>query len=331
MMAELPEQVDALLLAAGVPADEVKQARSSGMLVALLADRFLLPGERTYTLDSAGAAAGVSAQDARRLWRALGFPQPAADSVILSENDVIILRLVVENLGHLSDETVQEARAISNALRRVADVMVDELWRYHRQAGQTDSDAAGALAGAVDMERAERLLLHLLRRQLVASIATRSALATSGASLAVGFVDLVGFTAFAQQLDVGELGRLVERFEATTYDIVADAGGQFVKALGDGVLFTCPTAASAAAVALDCLDAVASAVGPARASITFGRVLVREGDVFGPVVNLASRLVALADPNTAIAPAELGLPGVSLGARPVRDIGDVALVELVRP
>src|SRR5687768_14341581 len=67
-----------LLLAAGVSTEEIDAAERDGLLLALLADRFLLPGPREYTMTAAAAAAGMPAEEAGRLWRALGFPRPAA-------------------------------------------------------------------------------------------------------------------------------------------------------------------------------------------------------------------------------------------------------------
>jgi adenylate cyclase len=324
------DELRGLLLAAGVSNEEVDAAERDGVLLALLADRFLLPGERNYTLDTAAVAAGMSAEQGRRLWRALGFPQPDTATETFSEDDVEVIRLLLRNSDAVTDYLLQEARVISASLRRVADVLVDEIWGTYRGDARTDTEAASAVAGNIDLERIERLLLHLLRRQLVASIYSRSALATRGSALAVGFVDLVGFTALSQQLDAGELGRLVERFEATCHDLIADAGARFVKGLGDGVLFTCSTADQAAAVALDLLDAVGDSVGPARAAVAYGPVIARDGDVYGPVVNLASRLVPLAEPQTVIAPAAPWFDGVPIGVRQVRGIGEVALVTLHR-
>jgi adenylate cyclase len=325
------EELRGLLSAAGVSSEEIDAAERDGVVLALVADRFLLPGERNYTLDAAAVAAGMSGDQGRRLWRALGFPQPEADAETFSDDDVEIIRLLLRNSEAVTDYLLQEARVISASLRRVADVLVDEIWGTYRGDTRTDAEAATAVAGNIDLERIERLLLHLLRRQLVASIYSRSALATHGSVLAVGFIDLVGFTALSQQLDAGELGRLVERFEATCHDLIADAGARFVKALGDGVLFTCSGAEQAAAVALDLLAAVGDSVGPARAAVAYGPVIARDGDVYGPVVNLASRLVALAEPMSVIAPATLGIDGVPIGARQVRGIGDVELVQVRRP
>src|SRR5205814_3333466 len=198
-----------------------------------------------------------------------------------------------------------------------------EIWQTYRGTARTDREAAAAVAGQIDLERIERLLLHLLHRQLVASVYSRSALATGGSALAVGFVDLVGFTALSQQLDSGELGEIVGRFEAICHDMIADAGARFVKALGDGVLLTCATAELAAELVLELLDAVSATVGPTRGAITFGPLVARDGDVYGSVVNLASRLVALAEPHTVIAPADLGLRGSPIGSFHLRGIGNI--------
>jgi adenylate cyclase len=44
---------------------------------------------------------------------------------------------------------------------------------------------------------------------------------------------------------------------------------------------------------------------PVRAGIAHGEVLTRDGDYFGPVVNLAARVVKAAEPGTVSAPADL--------------------------
>ena len=56
-------------------------------------------------------------------------------------------------------------------------------------------------------------------------------------ALAVGFVDLVGYTAISQELDGHELAALVARFENVTYDTVAQLGARLVKTIGDEVMF----------------------------------------------------------------------------------------------
>jgi adenylate cyclase len=68
------------------------------------------------------------------------------------------------------------------------------------------------------------------------------------------------------------------------------------------VMFTADDATAGAAIALDLLDAISPATGhtPLRAGVGTGPVVAREGDVFGPTVNLANRLVGAARPSTVL-------------------------------
>ncbi len=78
-----------------------------------------------------------------------------------------------------------------------------------------------------------RHLQSAARRSMV-----RDAMAAGGqAAVTVGFADLVGFTALSQQLDDHQLAAVVDRFETTAYDIVAEHGGRIVKMIGDEVMF----------------------------------------------------------------------------------------------
>ncbi len=76
-------------------------------------------------------------------------------------------------------------------------------------------------------------------------------------------------------------------------------------------------------------------LGDVRVGIALGSVLVRDGDYFGPTVNLASRIVGIADPGTVLVSDELhaalddGAPGEFTG-RPLRPrvLKDVGRVQL---
>ena len=70
-----------------------------------------------------------------------------------------------------------------------------------------------------------------------------------------------------------------------------------MKFIGDEVMFTTRTAASGleAAVALSELFKQHPRIPPVRVGLAFGPVLTREGDCFGSVVNLAARIVTVAE------------------------------------
>ena len=138
----------------------------------------------------------------------------------------------------------------------------------------------------------------------------------------VGFVDVVGYTRLSRDLSEIELVDLIERFESITADMVAATGGRVVKTLGDEVLFTATDPSTAAAIGLGLLDAISSddVLPDVRIGMALGNVLSRFGDVYGPVVNIASRLTSAAKRATVLVDQDLatslaGQPGLRLHRR----------------
>ncbi|MGI8665741.1 MAG: adenylate/guanylate cyclase domain-containing protein, partial [Jatrophihabitans sp.] len=119
-------------------------------------------------------------------------------------------------------------------------------------------------------------------------------------AVAVGFADLAGYTSLSRQIEVGELSAVLEEFEALAADLVAEHRGQVVKTIGDEVLFVADTAVAAAEIALELQRLAGPRLPPLRIGLAYGSVLARFGDVYGPVVNLASRLTGLARVGTVL-------------------------------
>jgi class 3 adenylate cyclase len=121
-------------------------------------------------------------------------------------------------------------------------------------------------------------------------------------TLAVGFVDLAGSTSLAGRLDFAGLGAVLREFEATVSDTVVRHRCRVVKFIGDEVMFTSRNATSALKAAVDLVELFRQhpRIPPVRAGIAFGAVLTREGDYFGSVVNLAARMVAVAEPDAVL-------------------------------
>jgi adenylate cyclase len=124
--------------------------------------------------------------------------------------------------------------------------------------------------------------------------------------LAVGFADIAGYTGLSHQLDAGELATMLAHFEATTGDVIAASGANVAKRIGDAVMFVTNAPGIACALALELIEACARERLPKlRVGIAVGEVIVRQGDFYGPTVNLAARLVASAEPGTALTDAAL--------------------------
>jgi adenylate cyclase len=151
----------------------------------------------------------------------------------------------------------------------------------------------------------------------------------------VGFADLVGFTALSQQVDAHELAAVVDRFESIAYDTVNRLGGRVVKMIGDEVMFSVPDEPSAVEIALSLSETYRDddELSDVRVGLASGPVLQREADLFGPVVNRASRIVNIAFPGSVVCAGEIcealgdvaGIGWKSIGTRNLKDIGKVPL------
>lgn len=92
-------------------------------------------------------------------------------------------------------------------------------------------------------------------------------------------------------------------FDELTSDVVIGGGGRVVKLIGDEVMYVVADPQAACEIALELAARFSEhpRLPPVRGGLAFGAVLSRDGDYFGPVVNLASRTIKLAAPGTVLA------------------------------
>jgi adenylate cyclase len=273
-------------------------------------ERLVGLGPKELTWPQVCARARVSHEVADPLWRALGFPDISPEESAYTMDDVRALRIAADGIESVRgdhrraalDAIVREARMVSSHMSRIAEIEVESMTEL----------AALGLRGRVLAEASERgvqhsdlgwVLLYAFRRRLEEALRRRSTLeAGDFPTLAMGFVDLVDFTRTSGSMQTDELGRLLGRFEALASDVITEAGGRVVKLIGDEAMLAFPTADQAAHGAIELVDACAAGDLPsARAGLSLGQVLARGGDYFGRAVNLASRLVDVAPPDTVLA------------------------------
>ena len=297
------------------------------------------------------AQTGVTIDEARRLWRALGFPDRGLEVAFTAADADAVSTLVGQVEAGLIDfdMAVTLTRAVGQTMAKLADWEVATL--VHRvQEIEASEQATGSRARAgmhliQEMsEPFERLLVYVWRRHLAAAVTRVEALGADDSDLqstqmTIGFADIIGFTELSNELTQTRLGDLVELFESRCADVVATQRGRVIKTLGDAVLFvnTDPIRA------YDTAEGIINVVGrdgrmpDVRVGLASGSVVMRLGDVFGPPVNLASRLTAVARRNRVIvdqATADL-LPSDQfetrrLPARPVRGFGLIEPVAVRR-
>jgi len=305
---------------------------------ALLGD---LPGEVDQR---AIEEVGLELTDGLRLWRALGFPEPESPQDF-EQSDFWAMgevAQIMKNTGMDLNHAVALTRGVGTTMSRLAEWQVG-LFASFLEEMSTEADRREAtfalLAGM--KPRFESLLYYTWRRHLAASVARLPSLdGPDELSMAtVGFADLVQFSALTNELNPDEVGELVEVFEGNSHDKVFEHGGRVIKGLGDSVLFTAPNPEAGMTIAWEIIDMVSrfDLLPDVRTGVVYGSVVKRMGDVYGPAVNLASRLTMVARRNRVITDgrtAELlpeGFVTRVLPAREVRGFGIIEPVSVSRP
>ena len=217
----------------------------------------------------------VAGEQVQQLMRTMG---EAVGRV--AEAEVALMRSSIEAPMAQQHRFVDVARTYQavadDVLPRVSDA-IDSMHRHHLQAIVRRYSDVGAPPSALNVVQ-----------------------------LVVGFADLAGYTGLWQELEPHHLAIMLDRFEATTGDVIAAAGANVVKRLGDAVMFVTNAPGIGCSLALDLLEACSAAKLPKlRVGVAFGDVMVRQGDFYGPTVNLAARLVASAEAGTALTDAAM--------------------------
>jgi class 3 adenylate cyclase len=306
----------------GFTIDEMVFAKSTGSLSAIANDRRTLPGER-LSRAAAIEMSGMATEDFDAFLRAVGLTKiggAPVDEIGVTKAEVDAL-VSFGLLGEIfsRDETLAYLRVIGSAMSRIgeagvslflADVEAEMLTAGHNELelAKKGYDAVGLI------DRLSAQFEPLLRRHILqATERSRVAQIEQGERFlyryAVGFVDLVGFTEISAAMQPKDLAVFIRDFEGRAHDIVTAVGARLVKLIGDEVMFvaTDPEAACVAGSRLMAgFGSEMERVVP-RGGLAFGDVLVRGGDYYGPIVNLAARLVNEAVPQELLVTEELAV------------------------
>ncbi len=302
---DVDPDVLATLVDLGIAEDEARDAIATDR-VALVLSRQLLDDKPSMTIDDLERESGVSAGDLHLVRSAMGLPIEER----YSQLDLEWANQIGEMLEVFDiDTVVRSARARGNAITSMVmsdlSTVRDGLILPLRRAGADDVTIGIALAEATKaLDPTSRALIlttygmqlrHLLGTELAANAARGT---TSQLRLAVGFADIVGFTRLSARIDPTGLDSLIDTFESRVVEVTSnrpDIG--VVKYLGDAVMLVGPNAPTLAEALLELVEEVdALADAPVRAGLATGEVLARDGDYFGPAVNLAARLTDVSRP-----------------------------------
>ncbi len=342
--AELRLELLRYVTALGATTDELV---TFGDTLPALAGVLSIRGGTALTLEEAVERSGMSSLEVRSLVQAAGIPDPEPDVPVFTEGFVEFISHMSEFADVFGEEaSIQLLRVFGLAMSRIADAVISSfLVNVAPIAQRQDPVGLGVARANVEAASLLRILapaLDALLRQhlLIARRLTDSdadLVGIESRSLVVGFVDLVGSTQLGELLDLNELGMALSEFERTSTETITEGGGRVVKLIGDEIMYTAPDALSASSIALDLADAFDGhvTIPPVRVGLASGEVLLRDGDVFGPIVNLASRAGKMGQPGEVVTTSDVatgaGLPHVSLGPHRLNGIpGEVELYRLIR-
>ncbi len=259
------------------------------------------------------------------VYAALGLPEPAPGDHLRVDEATLIEQFV--GLWSLVDPTgaahARVARLIGDGTRRIADGWLD-VWDEVALPGPTTQ--GGPTVGPkaypqdpTDPEQNPAIRMAELARQVVALVHERHVEASLTGRIigamegvlgregrlpphprrppAIAFVDVAGYTSMTVERGDEAAAAVATTLFALADEAIRGGRGRVVKQLGDGVLLRLIDSETAIGVVTAIFAAMGAAgLPPGHAGIAAGPVIVRDGDVFGATVNLASRIAGQAGP-----------------------------------
>jgi class 3 adenylate cyclase len=291
----------------GIPLDEMVSRQRDRTLTNAAVDAVLRP-PRALTRAEAAARAGLEPEALDRIWLSFGLPVASPDDARYDAAEATLLAAITQGEQLIGEEAMLGlSRVVGQSLARLAEAAVFGFLVNIEQPMIEQGDAAVQQARSSTDALEALLQLPALTAPLflrhLDSVVERQRASQDRATfdvftLAVGFVDLVGYTEWSRSAPRSEQRAALAELEAAAADAIASVGGRLVKYVGDAVMFVTTDLADAVGVARRLCRFVADhpSLTTLRGAVGHGDLLGRDGDYFGPVVNLVARAVALAPP-----------------------------------
>jgi adenylate cyclase len=337
------------LLERDVEVEDLREASREGRL-ALVPTEVVLTRDCRYSLDDAASRTGLSTEFIARAWRSAGIAIPESDEPMLDDEDMEAIEMAKQVLdAGLSEEAYLDiTRVVGRGSTPTAEALVQISVGHFLESA--DSEGAFAMQLEEIAEQLAPLLPTLLAfpvRMHLRDAIRHQALEQSGRGvealsgtreLAIGFADLVGFTALSERLTLAESGGIAARLEDLAGS-AAEPPVRLVKLIGDAAMLVSDDSTALVRALCDLAESASAAEDfpDLRMGAADGEVAARAGDVYGPAVNLASRLADLAEPGQLLAAPDLAkqlsdeFEIREQSVQEVKGIGEIRPAEVVVP
>ncbi len=307
------------LSARGATLEQLVEGDRLTSLPAVAGDLVLTRNRSMVSVEELAARCGVPVETIERVLLAAGLA--AGPHSKLPEGLDALIAAFLQGASLMGEESILAfTRVLGSAATTIAEAAVALF--YAELGPGTEREGWDELARAHISERAvmaftsipevlSRVLLAQFDRATHRATLVRGWEAPEGGDgpseiVALGFVDLVGSTAWAETLSLRDQSLALSRFESAAWSATVLTGGRVVKMIGDEAFFAAPSVDDACRIGTEMCQMAADdpVLPPARAAVGFGSATPREGDYFGPLVNTVSRLVKVAAPGELVATEE---------------------------
>jgi class 3 adenylate cyclase len=308
-----------------------RQDRLPGLAIEILR-RHVAPRITPRELAASGT---IDLETFDRVWRAAGLPALDPDTRVLFDSDRDVFASFISGAAVFGEEaTLQFTRVVGASLAAIADAALaifGVTLEPTLETGELDEleyTKVAEAATAMLVNEVPAVIAGLFRHHVEAARDRYQAMGSGErAVLGVGFLDVVGSTKLTWDVGAAKVGSAMSDFERRAAEEIATRGGRLVKTIGDEVMYVATSADDAARIGL-ALARYADehpVLTSVRGGVAWGEAVRGIGDFYGPVVNLAARMVDQAEPGQVVVNAALAAalsPSVArtidLGPRPLR-------------
>ena len=302
----------------GFSIDELRAAATEDRLGLLPVDR-LLAGDSKYTARDVARLSGLPIEFLFAVRQAIGLAVPDPDERAFGDQDLEAARVFarLRDAGLPEEGLLDVTRVLGTGLAQGAEAMrmLVASWLLPQGVDERELSTLTLAAARELLPLTAPLLQYTLtvhmrdqvRNQQYGLLELSEGTSTSTRRVFVAFTDMVGFTRLGERIEITELGRLLGRLSELAREAVRPPT-RIVKTIGDAIMFVSPVPEPLLDTVLtlnERVEAEGEKLPSIHSGLAGGVALSREGDWYGPPVNLASRITDIARAGSVLATEDL--------------------------